>query len=112
MKTNYKLTEREWDFIDQDGCSWDWPNDWFFIWILWGCWCWHSDHIAELAVEVLAYFAIPAKERDFSKFEDTKLEILGHWMDSKDLIEHWSNIIGSWLTDEWKAVYECIKELW
>lgn len=35
-------------------------------------------------------------------------EIIAHWLDSKNLIEHGSSIQGSWLNENGKKLYETL----
>lgn len=97
------------NWIDQNGVSWDSPKDWLLMGVLGGCGCGRSDDIADLAVKVLDTFATPHEERTFKVYEDLAAEIVAHWLDSKDLLEHGSIIGGSWLSDEGKRVHEIIR---
>lgn len=101
------------DYVDQDGCWWDSPADWLWIGILGACGCGSREYISALAVEVLTYFATDFDKRTGRIYDDANpsKEILAHWMDSKDLIEHGTSINGSWLNETGKQVYAALRLL-
>lgn len=109
----YSLTRvesGEFGLLDQDECSWNTVEDWLFIGILGGCGCGSSEEFGKAAVSLLEFFATDILERKGSIYEnDGFRELLAHWFDSKDLIEHGSSINGSWLTDKGKQIYAAIK---
>ena len=111
----YSLTKQEQtdenDYIDQDGTSWNSPEDWLWIGILGGCGCGNSYELSELVLKVLELFATEHEKREFSVYDDLKYEIIAHWLDSKDLIEHGTSINGSWLTEKGESIYNVIKTL-
>jgi hypothetical protein len=94
---NYGL----YNYIDQDGVAWSSPQEWFFIDILGGCGCGRSATFATEAVDLLRYFGDAAQK---PKKLDERSELLAHWFDSRDLIEHGTVIGGSWLTEKGKQV--------
>jgi hypothetical protein len=107
----YFLTKKNdgWmDFIDQDGVSHDCPEEWFWIAILGGCGCGSSEEFANKAVELLTYFS--SDDKDYHTL-DNFTELMAHWFHGADLIEHGSNIRGSWLTDKGKQILGIINEL-
>lgn len=95
------------DWKDQSGCSWSSPTSWFFIDILGGCGCGLTES-EERAVALLENFAAEHADRKDFKW-DVGYEILAHWFDSHNLIEHGSGITGSWLTDKGREIYEVIQ---
>lgn len=97
-------------YIDQDGVSWSSIESWFFTGVLGGCGCGPSDELGKRAIKVLENFASDDWENRFSVYDNEADEVLAHWMDSKDLIEHGSSISGSWLTEKGKNVFEVIKK--
>jgi hypothetical protein len=88
---------------------------WFWIMILGGCGCGSADEFAEMAIKLLSFFATPHDQRNLedadTPYGNTTMEVLAHWMDSKDLIEHGTGIGGSWLTAKGNQIHECIKQL-
>lgn len=111
----YQLTKEdkseEFDFIDQDGASYNSPQEWLWS-LLGGCGCGSSDYFAEKSVKVLKHFATEHMKRDWDIYEDEAAEVIAHWMDSKGWIEHGTSIGGSWLSDEGKEIYEVIKKFY
>jgi hypothetical protein len=84
-------------------------KQWLFSGILGGCFCGYSESLSEMAFEVLDYFS--KFEKDFDWFYKNKeFEVIAHWFNSKELIEHGSGIGGSWLTDYGYQVYNTIKK--
>ena len=106
----YTLTKKgdtgERDWVDQSGCHWDDPADWFFVDILGGCGC-GTTSVPERAVSLLEYFATDHMQRTYKM--DLTDEVIAHWFDSHDLIEHGTSIYGSWLTDKGREIYEVLQ---
>ena len=84
---------------------------WFWTEVLGGCGCGNSDELADRAVALLGYFATPHDERDTkdNPYNNEVLEVLAHWMDSKELIEHGGGVGGSWLTARGQQAYDVLK---
>ncbi len=103
----YKLTKKDdGEWLDQSGCTWDSPEDWFFIDILGACGCGNMS-FPERAVNLLRYFGTEDREpREFTEFD----ELLAHWFDSKGLTEHGGNVRGSWLLDEGYEILDVLNE--
>ena len=93
-----------------DGCWYDSPAEYIWIGILGGCGCGSGD-LPDRAVEVLKNFGREhlSKER-WSVYDDPTNEVLAHWLDSKELIEHGGSIGGSWLTDKGKELLKLVEE--
>jgi hypothetical protein len=111
MSTDEKILLEKYEdgFFDKDNCHWDNPKQWLFSGILGGCFCGYSESLSEMAFEVLDYFS--KFEKDFDWFYKNKeFEVIAHWFNSKELIEHGSGIGGSWLTDYGYQVYNTIKK--
>jgi hypothetical protein len=99
-----------------NGVWYDSPEQYMFLDILGGCGCGLSDEIAERAFQVLNYFSMDHKDRTNSLFSDDNdealsNEILAHWLDSKELIEHGSSIYGSWLTKKGEDLLNTLKSV-
>lgn len=93
----------------QDDCHYESPLEWLWIEVLGGCGCGSGDN-GELAWGVLEHFATPHEERPFPwYYESREREVLAHWLDSKELIEHGTSAAGSWLTEEGKRVHGIIQ---
>jgi hypothetical protein len=92
-----------------DGCWYDSPEEYLWVGIMGGCGCGSSDEIAELAHEILGHFGKPFDERKLKIYDKIEYEIIAHWLDSKELIEHGSSVGGSWLTDKGKELLEVLK---
>jgi hypothetical protein len=99
------------DYIDEEGCSWDSPFDWFWIGILGGCGCGSSEELAERAFKLLENFSHDDIDKRFSVYDKVGDEILAHWFDSLDLTEHGSSVYGSWLSPKGEKIYKNIKDL-
>lgn len=112
MEKTYSLKKErdggDFDYVDQDGISFNSPANWLFTGIMGGCGCGSSDDIADKAVAVLEFFSREIGSRDWN-FIDGENEILAHWLDSKDLLEHGSSIGGSWLSQKGEQVLKAIK---
>ena len=106
----YNLQQENDGYIDQDGFYYDKPED--LLWqILGGCGCGSADEFSDEAFKLLTYFATPHEQRERSIFDDRFYELLAHWFDSCELIEHGTNITGSWLTEKGEQVYEAINRI-
>lgn len=100
------------NFEDQDGCTWESPENWLWVGVMGGCGCGSSDDIEDLCWEVLSYFATPHAERGKRGELPTKeldAQIIAHWMDMKGLTNHGGSVHGSWLTDDGRAVYAAMR---
>lgn len=106
-----KNDDSEFGYVDNDGVSWDSPLEWLWVGVLGGCGCGHSDYLSEMAWKILKNFANDDFAGRLHVYDKDKYEILAHWMDDKELIEHGTGIGGSWLTDYGKKVYETILHL-
>lgn len=98
------------DYIDQDGTCHNSPQEWLWS-ILGGCGCGSSEDFARDAWMLMEYFAKPHGERTLDLYEQPYLELMAQWFDSVRLIEHGTNIGGSWLSEKGEQVYEAIKAL-
>jgi hypothetical protein len=87
-------------FEAPDGCFYENPAEYLWTGVMGGCGC-GDGSLPDLAVEVLRYFS--TMQRDWNEFT-REMEIIAHWFDSLDLIDHGSSIRGSWLTDKGKTV--------
>ena len=102
--------ESEGNYIDQDNCSWESPEQWLFGDIIGGCMCGSSDKLTKDTWEVLDYFSKPFEKRGVENpiQESLTKELIAHILDDKELLEHGGSIFGSWLTEEGKNVYNII----
>lgn len=87
-----------------DGAWYASPEEYIWIGVLGGCGCGWSEHYAELAVKLLEFFNTKHMERDLKFIDDYEVELMAHWLDSKELIEHGGGIGGSWLTEKGKEL--------
>lgn len=103
----------EYDYIDEQGCSWDSPESWFWSGVLGGCGCGSSDYLAERAIRLLKNFSLRGDDWDkrFSIYDRIGDEILAHWFNDKELTEHGTSIYGSWLTKKGERVLGVLNEL-
>lgn len=101
----------EFAYIDQDGVSHTSPSQWLFTGIMGGCGCGSSEEFADEALKLLNNFALPHDKRNMDAYSDRFTELLAHWLDSAGLIEHGSNIGGSWLSEKGQQVHDAIKKL-
>jgi len=99
----------EFDYIDQDGVSFNSPDEWLFIGILGGCGCGSYDDFGKDMIKLLKFFSTPHENREWSIYDDRYYELLSHWMDNKKLIEHGSGIGGAWLTEKGNNILDVIK---
>jgi hypothetical protein len=102
-----KTDDQMFPYIDNEGCSWESIEDWLFIGILGGCGCGSGNSFGENVLELLNYFGTPHQQRDMTEvnpYDGGTYELLAHWMDSKDLLEHGSSIGGSWLAERGKEI--------
>lgn len=100
----------EFDYTDQDGVSWDNPYQW--LWgFLGGCGCGSADDFAKEAYKLLDFFATTHIERKWSVYDDRFFELMAHWFDEAELIEHGTSVGSSWLSEKGEQIYKQIKEL-
>lgn len=91
-----------------DGCWYESPAEYLWIGILGGCGCGSSD-LPNIAVEVLRNFGREHMSKNrFSVYDKSEYEVIAHWLDSKELIEHGSSVNGSWLTEKGKELLKII----
>lgn len=92
-----------------DGLWYGSPEEYLWIGILGGCGCGSGD-LPEQAYEVLKNFGREhlSKER-FSVYDKPEHEVIAHWLDNKELIEHGGSIGGSWLTDRGRELLKVIE---
>jgi len=85
-----------------------------FLWqaVLGGCGCGTQPEISDMALYLLDHFAKEIMERDHKTVNNsphyTEYEIIAHWFDSKGLIEHGGNVMGSWLSDEGRKLHRML----
>lgn len=92
-----------------DGCWYESPAGYLWIGILGGCGCGSGD-LPDLALEVLENFGKEHLDKDrFSVYDKPEYEVLAHWLDNKELIEHGGSVGGSWLTYKGKELLELLK---
>lgn len=107
-----KLTPDEDGWVDDKGAFWATPEQWLFVGVLGGCGCGSSEEFSERAVDLLKHFGTPHDERSLKEFfhgdQADFWELMAHWLDSKDLLEHGGSIYGSWLTEKGE---ECLKTI-
>jgi hypothetical protein len=96
-------------YIDQDGLSWDTRAEWLWMGLMGGCGCGQADEFGERAVKLLKHFATPHMERDHSIYDNDFYELMAHWFDSLELIEHGGIVTGSWLTEKGDQVYALVR---
>lgn len=116
MEKQYSLIKEgdgEFAYKDQDGVCWDTPTRWLFTGILGGCGCGSADDFGDKAFRLLAHFNSEPSQRDWAIFDENGgfFELMAHWFDDKDLIEHGSSISGSWLSAKGKHVYKTVEQL-
>lgn len=92
-----KVWDGEFGYLGQDETHYSSPGMWLWIGIMGGCGCGNGDEIAKDARRVLDLFATPHEQRTWNVYDNRADEILAHWLDHADLIEHGSNIAQSWL---------------
>lgn len=115
MMSKYKLEKvseyGDHDYLGHDGCNYDSPEDYVWIAVLGGCGCGYADRYGELAIELLRYFNTPHMERDreFWQKDEFETELMAHWLDNKDLLEHGTSIGGSWLSESGKQLLDVIE---
>jgi hypothetical protein len=97
-------------FTDDLGVSYDSPMEFLWLGVLGGCGCGRSEVLAESAWRVLSrlhdHHATGAPFKGWS----LAAELLAHWMNDKDLIEHGTGLSGAWLTDLGQSVYDAIAQ--
>ncbi len=98
-------------YTDQDGVSSETPNSWLWTEILGGCGCGTSDELAEEAFKLLSHFATPMDQRGDTLCHDKFYELMAHWFDSKELIEHGSSVMYPWLTEKGEQIHRAIKRI-
>lgn len=103
-----KVDDAEYPYLDQNGVSHTSPEAWFWIEILGGCGCGSSEEFAGRAVALLRHFGTEWDDRKGYP-DDEFSELLAHWFDSHDLIEHGSSIGGSWLSNKGQAILNVIE---
>jgi hypothetical protein len=108
----FSLKKDEGGFIDQDGYSFETPEQWLFSGIMGGCGCGSSEEIAKKAVELLDIFSTEHSMGSRDKvYDDEEYEVLAHWMDSLKITEHGTNICSSWLTEKGEQILNAIREV-
>ena len=98
-------------FVDQEGVSYESPENWLWVGILGGCGCGSSDQLAKKAWKLLEHFATDHALRNLDIYTDDSYEILAHWMAKENLTEHGGSVGGSWLSPKVKQIYTIIAEL-
>jgi len=109
MKKEKKI-KYEWE-KDFKECDFDSKEEFLWIYVLGGCGCGSYDENIKNAWKVFELFATPFDDRRFSVYDKPEYEIIAHWLDSKNLIEHGTSIAGSWLTEEGEKLYYLLKNL-
>jgi len=89
-------------------CAFDSKEEFLWIYVLGGCGCGSYDKNIKVAWKVFELFATPHDNRKFSIYDKPEYEIVAHWLDSKNLIEHGTGIGGSWLTEEGEKLYNLL----
>lgn len=102
------LTHRGDGWEDQDGVFHEGPHQWLFVSILGGCGCGSSETFALEAVRLLREFGMDISARAIKVYDDRFHELMAHWFDSADLIEHGTSIAYPWLTQKGKEVLAAI----
>lgn len=102
------MTNQEYSWEKELDCHYESPADFLWFYVLNGCGCGSSSDFKEEAWKLFEDFALDREEK-WNLYENPLRELLGHWLDSKDLIEHGTSIRGSWLNDEGKKLYETLK---
>ena len=90
-------------------CAFDDKEEFLWIYILGGCGCGSYEKNKKDVWKVFELFATPFNDRKFSIYDKREYEIIAHWLDSKNLIEHGTSIAESWLTEEGKKLYTLLK---
>lgn len=88
-------------------CSYDSPADFLWFYILKGCGCGSSSEFKEEAWKVFDAFA-NGSGFSLDMYNNPTIELLAHWIDSKNLVDHGSSIQGSWLNGDGKKIYELL----
>jgi len=104
-----KKTKYRWE-KDFKECAFDDKEEFLWIYVLGGCGCGSYEENKKNAWKVFELFATPFNDRKFSVYDKPEYEIIAHWLDSKNLIEHGSSIGGSWLTKEGEKLYSLLKK--
>lgn len=92
-----------------DDLTYDSPEEYLFIGILGGCGCGTSEEIAKDVMTLLLEISKGEREKIY---EDSYNELIAHMLDSKDLIEHGSQIGGSWLTEKGESIIKEYKRFY
>jgi hypothetical protein len=106
-----KANDWEYGYIDSEGVSWASPLTWLWCGVLGGCGCGSSEDIEKIAWDVLDLFSQKHADRTWSVYDKLEFEIIAHWMDNKDLLEHGSSVAGSWLNEKGEEVHKILKGL-
>lgn len=96
-----KLTKQlDGTYLDEEGCTWDSKEEWFYVGILGFCGCGSTDS-ANKATEVFKLFT----HGEYNIFDNEKakkinpdyLDLILHIFDERGLTEHGGSVYGSWL---------------
>ena|ERR1700722_11465823 len=98
-------------FIDEEGCSWFTIESWFFSGIMNGCGCGYSDILGRQSLRLFLMIGIKEPNGYSLIFNHKKYELMAHWFNSLELIEHGSSINAPWLSEKGLKIYEIICKL-
>ena len=74
-----------------------------------GCYCVNGEEFAELAYKLL--LDSHSEGWALKIHEDHRLEILAHWMNALDILEHGGSVYHNWRTDKGEAILHDIEAL-
>lgn len=106
-----EVPDKEFWFVDKDGCSWTSTEEYLFVGVLGGCGCGLSKEIGEDVMLVFEAIAAgldntDARAKSFELiYKDRYHELIAHWLDSRDLTDHGTSIAGGWLTKKGEGIW-------
>jgi hypothetical protein len=113
-----EVAEGDWNYKDQDGCSWCSPLEWLWTGVLGGCGCGNPDHMSQIAWEVLEFHNWDTLDKADKPAESIVYKsdahyLMAYWLnlDHLKLTEHGGSVAWGWLTPQGRQVYEIIKGL-
>jgi hypothetical protein len=108
---NYEKAQKEMIKKIDESMKYDFdsPEDFLWFYILGGCGCGNSHTLMNDCWKI--FESIVNKKDSFDLIYENKYnEIIAHWLDSKELIEHGTSIAGSWATESGEYLYKVLSE--
>jgi hypothetical protein len=89
-------------------CYYESPSDFLYYYVLQGCGCGRGESIEK---DVWKVFKAIKKGNAYDMLNNDKYkELIAQWLDSVGLLEHGSNIYGSWLSKDGEELYQILKK--